>query len=286
MPIQKITSGIIQDGAIEAADIVSIANTQITGNIVSSQITSVANTQITGNIVSSQITSVANTQITGNITATNIAGGSNGTIPYQSASGTTQMLAVGSSGQLLQTNGAGAPSWVTASSGALTLLSTVTASTSSTVDIETTFNSTYDAYMIIASGVTVSDTGAFYMRLKINGTYATGSSYHYNVQENVATETIFNSAAETTGTAIKLASYITNGSNDFSHFVVRVYRPADTTHRKYITYEGVQGTSAGSRGILGIGGWTGGNEALTGVRFFRQIGTINTGTFRLYGIAN
>jgi hypothetical protein len=55
MPIQKITSGIIQDGAVAAADIVSVANTAITGNIISSQITSVANTQITGNIISSQI---------------------------------------------------------------------------------------------------------------------------------------------------------------------------------------------------------------------------------------
>jgi len=45
-------------------------------------------------------------------TSTNIAGGSNGTIPYQSASGTTQMLAAGSSGQLLQSNGAAAPTWV------------------------------------------------------------------------------------------------------------------------------------------------------------------------------
>jgi len=50
-------------------------------------------------------------------TATNLAGGSNGTIPYQSASGTTQMLAVGTSGQVLQTNGVGAPTWVTPSSG-------------------------------------------------------------------------------------------------------------------------------------------------------------------------
>ena len=50
-------------------------------------------------------------------TATNLAGGSNGTIPYQSASGTTQMLAVGTSGQVLQTNGAGAPTWVTVASG-------------------------------------------------------------------------------------------------------------------------------------------------------------------------
>ena len=49
----------------KAQSALSIANTQITGNIISSQITSVANTQITGNIISSQITSVANTQLTG-----------------------------------------------------------------------------------------------------------------------------------------------------------------------------------------------------------------------------
>ena len=49
--------------------------------------------------------------------ATNLAGGSNGTIPYQSAAGTTQMLAVGTAGQLLQTNGAGAPTWTTVASG-------------------------------------------------------------------------------------------------------------------------------------------------------------------------
>ena len=51
-----------------------------------------------------------------NLTATNLAGGSNGTIPYQSANGVTQMLAVGTAGQVLQTNGAGAPSWATPSS--------------------------------------------------------------------------------------------------------------------------------------------------------------------------
>lgn len=44
-------------------------------------------------------------------TATNLAGGSNGTVPYQSASGTTQMLAAGTSGYFLKSNGAAAPSW-------------------------------------------------------------------------------------------------------------------------------------------------------------------------------
>jgi hypothetical protein len=93
MPIQRITSRVIEDGIIAAADIadgsittakiadanitsakiVSVANTKITGNIISSQITSVSNTQITGNITASQITSVSNTQISGLITDTQLA---------------------------------------------------------------------------------------------------------------------------------------------------------------------------------------------------------------------
>ena len=51
-------------------------------------------------------------------TATNLAGGSAGTIPYQSAAGTTAMLAAGSSGQVLQSNGASAPSWAAATAAA------------------------------------------------------------------------------------------------------------------------------------------------------------------------
>ncbi len=52
------------------------------------------------------------TSATSATTATNLAGGSLGTIPYQSASGTTAQLAAGTSGYYLKSNGA-APSWVT-----------------------------------------------------------------------------------------------------------------------------------------------------------------------------
>lgn len=46
-------------------------------------------------------------------TSTNLAGGSAGTIPYQSAAATTQMLAAGTSGQALLSAGAAAPAWTT-----------------------------------------------------------------------------------------------------------------------------------------------------------------------------
>ena len=45
-------------------------------------------------------------------TATNLAGGSAGTVPYQSAAGTTAQLAAGTSGYILKSNGAAAPSWL------------------------------------------------------------------------------------------------------------------------------------------------------------------------------
>lgn len=49
--------------------------------------------------------------------ATSLAGGSGGTIPYQSGAGVTAMLANGTAGQILQANGTTvAPSWVAASS--------------------------------------------------------------------------------------------------------------------------------------------------------------------------
>ena len=47
MPIQKITSGIIQDGAVVAADIASVSNTAITGLIQAAQIGSANATLVT-----------------------------------------------------------------------------------------------------------------------------------------------------------------------------------------------------------------------------------------------
>jgi hypothetical protein len=62
-----------------------------------------------------------NQNTTGNATtattATNLAGGSAGTIPYQSAAGTTVQLAAGTAGRMLMSNGAAAPSWATVNGG-------------------------------------------------------------------------------------------------------------------------------------------------------------------------
>jgi hypothetical protein len=54
-------------------------------------------------------------------TATNLASGSAGTIPYQTASGTTAMLAAGTSGQVLTSAGAAAPTWSTPAAATKTI---------------------------------------------------------------------------------------------------------------------------------------------------------------------
>jgi hypothetical protein len=93
-------------------------------------------------------------------TATNLAGGANGTIPYQSASGTTAMLAVGTSGQFLQSQGSAAPTWVTTVATATIPRSTRTSNTilasadaSTLVAITSgTFTQTFTAAATLGSG--------------------------------------------------------------------------------------------------------------------------------------
>ena len=85
MPIQKITSGIIQDGAVAAADIVSVSNTAITGNIISSQIapnqTLHGDPTITGNVT---VNGTGSLKIPSGTTAQRPSSATDGMIRYNS----------------------------------------------------------------------------------------------------------------------------------------------------------------------------------------------------------
>ena len=222
-------------------------------------------------------------------TATNLAGGSNGTIPYQSASGTTQMLAVGTPGQLLQSNGAAAPTWVAASSGALTLLSTVTASNSATVDIETTFSSTYDAYLIVASGVkSQNNNRPLFARMKLSGSYVTTASYKWNA----STASSSNGSGGLTSTTLGgLQDYASIGRGETgsgaaysANFQIYIHNPSSTTLGKTLYVQGVTESSADVYAMNGFAS-NSGTGALTGLRLYFDTGNIVEGKFRLYGIS-
>lgn len=69
-------------------------------------------TTFSGALSGNATTATSATSATTATTATNLAGGSGGTVPYQSAAGTTAMLANGTAGQYLKSaGGTSAPAW-------------------------------------------------------------------------------------------------------------------------------------------------------------------------------
>jgi len=223
--------------------------------------------------------------ITGNNTPT--AGG----VTY--GDGTTYATtAAGTSGQVLTSAGSSAPTWASpAAGGSWIYLSTVSASGAATADVETTFNSTYDAYAIVVTNMAPSnDTVTPRMRLKIGGSYQSGS-YEYHVATTNPSASTYNSDISTSAAQIVLGSNMSGVTQTGSTLsaVIYINNPASTTKYKNVYWNGsiVLGPSAASYHYLNTngGGLYYGLDALTGVRFFYSAGNIS-GTFRLYGIKN
>jgi hypothetical protein len=197
--------------------------------------------------------------------------------------------AAGTNGQVLTSAGSGLPSWTTVGSGALTLLSTVTASGSSTVDIETTFNSTYDRYVIEAVGVTVSSSTdiTFLARMKIGGSYLSTSSYSGHVSDCSSGAGTYSATQAVDEDGLPILGNISNGgtSGKSANFSFRVSNPSSTTLMKTAYWHGQAFKTDNTSRTVNGAGFNSGTAALTGIRFYASTGTVS-GTFRLYGIAN
>jgi hypothetical protein len=112
-----ITGGTINGTTIGGSTAAAVTGTTVTAN---TQFTG-AGTGLTGTATSLSIGGNAATA-TSATTATNLAGGAAGSVPYQSASSTTALLAAGSNGQVL-TLASGIPSWATPATGTVTSVS-------------------------------------------------------------------------------------------------------------------------------------------------------------------
>ena len=123
-------------------------------------------------------------------TSTNLAGGVAGAVPYQSGAGATGFSAAGTSGQLLQSNGVSAPSWVTFSAGPT--LGTPVATTSGTsIDI-TGIPAGTKQITVMLNGVSTNGTSPLIVQIgDAGGIESTG----YNVEVFNAAATSHNSSA-------------------------------------------------------------------------------------------
>jgi hypothetical protein len=196
---------------------------------------------------------------------------------------------VGSSGQVLTSAGSSAPTWTTPSAGAMTFISTTTASNSATVDIEDAMTA-YDVYVIeCVNVVNATDNTNLQMRLKIGGAYITTSTYLYANAKNLqagGSVIVYNSLSDTSNLLI---ANVSNSAVRTLSMTVKICTPSSATTQKQVSYTGNYLDSAAYTNEIGcfFGNCTTTTiGALTGIRIFSSSGNITSGTFRLYGIAN
>jgi hypothetical protein len=142
-------------------------------------------------------------------TASDLAGGTAGSIPYQSAAGSTLFTNTGTTGQILQSNGASGPTWVTNTSGAFTLGSTsvTSGSTITTVAGIRTLG--------FAGGGAAIGSGApcIYFSPSYLTFVGTGNGYQFKNNANTTTLlTIADSGAATFNTTVTAASFAGAGT--------------------------------------------------------------------------
>jgi len=193
----------------------------------------------------------------------------------------------GTSGQVLTSSGTGsAPTWTTPSAGALILLSTVTASSASTVDIESTFNSTYSTYLLTASDITVSTQTGVNMLMKLGGTYITGSADYQQVINTISSNGgAYATSSSASADNLTIAGSLGSAADRSMNLELFIHNPSSTSRRKLMnllcSWSGGLGALIKADGVMSNSRTT----ALTGLRFYPDAGTIS-GTFRLYGLAN
>jgi hypothetical protein len=209
-------------------------------------------------------------------TATNLAGGSNGTIPYQSASGTTQMLAVGTSGQLLQTNGAGAPSWVTPSAGAMSLISLTNISSGNT-SVSVSIPSTYNGVYFVISAV--ADTSATYGRVLVR--FNNNSSSIYNGAQVQGTST----SAYTNDVGITLQVGNSGATAQASIGVGTVFSLQSSALKNMVFQTSEANPGSGGYNALTYGGGNfNSTSTISSIQFVNTSGSWASGQIFVYGI--
>jgi hypothetical protein len=150
----------------------------------------------------------------------------NGDLIYGTGSSTVSRIGVGSAGQVLTVT-AGIPAWATpaAAASGLTFISKTDFTTSSTVNINSVFTSTYTNYYIVMNSVSTTVTqGDISFRLRASGTdtttnyksqrlYASGTSVGAGI-DVLGTDEIWFSSGSATGSAPQGTSFILMSPNE------------------------------------------------------------------------
>jgi hypothetical protein len=204
-----------------------------------------------------------------------------GTLPI--ANGGTGLTAVGSNGQVLASTGSGL-NFVTPSAGAMTLISTQTASAASSIDF--TGLSTYNQYMIVLQNLIPSGLEQLYMRVGTGGgpTYLTSGYlqsgiYTDSFGTNPAVFDANNAAQFNLAAGNNQPTAAVQGTSGFATISGCVSNYLEITGQISVA------NSAGRNGAYSFAGLQNASQTITAIRVLFSGGTI-TGKVSLYGISS
>jgi len=219
-----------------------------------------------------------------NSTATPTAGGA----VY--GTGTAYAItSAGTSGQVLQSNGASAPTWVTPSSGALVLISTLTASASSS--LTWTGLTTYNNYIVILDSLvpTVADTLELRLGYGATPTYS-ASSFVTSQLKFYSTSAVVYSRG--TGDRIYLAGFANSqgsdsltGAKGTINLFNTLVSSKDVAYSYMVSYS-IDGNASVPENSIGNGWWPSTPAAITAIRLIYVSTTIASGKASLYGVVS
>ena len=217
--------------------------------------------------------------------ATNLAGGSAGKVPYQTGAGATAFTAVGTSGQVLTSAGSGAPTWTTPSAGAMTLISTQTAS--NVASVSWTGLSGYSTYMLVVNTTLPATTNGqlLFMDFGVGATPTyISADYTYAKVYNPGYSSATGDGSGSYSSIILVRPSAGSTSKSLSgSFTITTGIGADTgTPNAFVMGTAFQ---ASSTAINATGGWVNLGAPLTAIRLYYNGDNIGSGKFSLYGIS-
>jgi hypothetical protein len=210
-----------------------------------------------------------------------------GTLPV--ANGGTGLTALGSANQVLAVNSGGTALAYTAVSSDYVLLATSTITSNvSSVSIDGYFSSTYTTYKVIFYGVFGSSVTD--LRLRFNRSGSAITTANYNFSGFGATVTTSSSALDpqcaVNQSVISLGNYYTAVDRSLSGFT-EINNPLSTTAYKMTLSSASSyyfGANQDTLTMITGSVLKDSTSALSGFTFLAASGTLNGGTFKIYGI--
>ena len=179
------------------------------------------------------------------------------------------------------------------SGGSLNLISTQTASSSSTISFTSGIDSTYDEYVFKFYDIhPATNSTAFRFNLSVD----TGSNYgvnstttviqYYHDEGGSATALQYDTGmdlAQSTNPQI-IAENIGNGNDECASGDMYLFSPSSTTFVKHFLISSASYFASDYSNNYYVGGYGNTTSAVDAVRFTMSSGNIDAGTIKLYGI--